>query len=297
MQSLSIYVAIASIVLILGCSPATTQTNNATLPLHKMWYEGKAEISTYTLSQNRYQDVHPGTATLIFVTEDFLPDKHVKNETYTSDKSITVLKSNFIFRFKTGIYDYSIYTTTFTNDVGDMEKISLSSQDWCGQTWLQLSAEKDNYRVEQRSYFEKEGDRTINISKVLTEDQLWHMIRRSPKNLPKGEIVILPAAWYLTLKHLPLKPVKTMIRSAASSTLDGKPVQILNISFPDLQRTLEITFEDLLPHQILGWKDTYPSAFDQQLRTTVAELKSSLWTDYWTQNRLQDTTNRALLGF
>ena len=297
MQRLSIYIAIASTVLTLGCSPATTQTNNTSLPLGKLWYEGKAEVSTYTLSQNRYQDVHPGTATIIYVTEDFLPDKNVKNESYTSNNSIKVLKSNTIYRFTTGMYDYSIYTSTFTNDAGAMEKISLSSQDWCGQTWLQLSAENDKYQVDQRSYFEREGDRTVNISKVLTEDQLWHMIRRSPGNLPKGEVTILPAAWYLTLKHLPIKPVKALIRSAATTTLDGKAVQLLNVTFPDLQRSLEITFEEASPHQILGWKDTYPSAFDRQLRTTIAELKSSLWTDYWSQNRLCDTTNRALLGF
>ena len=36
------------------------------------WYQEATEISRYELQQNRYADVHPGEAVLIFVTEDFL---------------------------------------------------------------------------------------------------------------------------------------------------------------------------------------------------------------------------------
>ncbi len=55
---------------------------NTTAPTDKLsdyWYQGKAEITSYTLLQNRYKDVHPGSAVLVFVTEDFLTDKQVKN--------------------------------------------------------------------------------------------------------------------------------------------------------------------------------------------------------------------------
>ncbi|MDP7238046.1 MAG: hypothetical protein QGI34_15090, partial [Candidatus Latescibacteria bacterium] len=35
------------------------------------WYQGKAEITSYTLKQARYGEIHDGHVVLIFVTEDF----------------------------------------------------------------------------------------------------------------------------------------------------------------------------------------------------------------------------------
>jgi len=39
------------------------------------WYQGKAELTSYTLEQARYGEVHPGEAVLVFVTEDFSKSK------------------------------------------------------------------------------------------------------------------------------------------------------------------------------------------------------------------------------
>ncbi|MBK9488612.1 MAG: hypothetical protein IPO07_07345 [Haliscomenobacter sp.] len=90
------------------------------------WFEGKAEISHYTLSQNRYRDVHPGEAVLVFVTEPFLTDKQVKNEKGQLENSTTVLKLNAIQRFTTGIYDYSVMTSVFTPE--DLKRYPHSSK-------------------------------------------------------------------------------------------------------------------------------------------------------------------------
>ena len=44
------------------------------------WYAGKAEITSYKLEQARYGEIRNGKAVLIYVTEDFLPNKQVKAE-------------------------------------------------------------------------------------------------------------------------------------------------------------------------------------------------------------------------
>ncbi|MEK6765191.1 MAG: hypothetical protein AABY49_03040 [Planctomycetota bacterium] len=76
---------------------------------HSYWYNYGAEITRFELEQSRYGEIHPGHAVLIFVTEPFLPDIQVKSDYETSrGKSIPVLKLNFIKRFNTGIYDYSM---------------------------------------------------------------------------------------------------------------------------------------------------------------------------------------------
>ena len=55
------------------------------------WYGGKAEISSYKLEQARYGEMREGSAVLVFVTEDFLPDEQVKADNYSNRtlKSIT----------------------------------------------------------------------------------------------------------------------------------------------------------------------------------------------------------------
>lgn len=52
------------------------------------WFNGQAEITSYTLEQERYGEMRTGTAVLIFVTEDFLPDAQVKaNKNPTQPKA------------------------------------------------------------------------------------------------------------------------------------------------------------------------------------------------------------------
>jgi len=63
---------------------------NEVTKLDDYWYQGKAEISSYQLEQARYSDVHPGEAVLVFVTEDFLTDKQVKNDNYTNKNSALI---------------------------------------------------------------------------------------------------------------------------------------------------------------------------------------------------------------
>ena len=66
---------------------------------HSYWYNHGAEITRFELEQSRYGEIHPGYAILIFVTEPFLPDIHVKSDYESSrKKSIPVLKLNLIKR-------------------------------------------------------------------------------------------------------------------------------------------------------------------------------------------------------
>ena len=91
----------------------------STLPeendFHSYWHNHGAEITRFELEQSRYGEIHSGHAVLIFVTEPFLPEKQVKADYEASrKKSIPVLKLNFIKKFNTGIYDYSMMKSVFT---------------------------------------------------------------------------------------------------------------------------------------------------------------------------------------
>ena len=152
------------------------------------WFAGEAEITSYQLSQERYGEIHQGSAVTIFVTEDFLPKEQVKaNESL--ETNIPVLKLNLVKKFNTGIYPYSIMTSVFNpiNVKSHAIKISNSVQEWCGQVYMQLNNRKD-FEIVSHSYFQGEADQKIDLDKTWLEDELWNILRVNPAELPTGEL-------------------------------------------------------------------------------------------------------------
>ena len=70
----------------LSCNISNFLDSHSSFPLSeefkKCWFDGKAEISNYSLTHSRYGSIRKGSAVLIYVTEDFLPknkSKQIKN--------------------------------------------------------------------------------------------------------------------------------------------------------------------------------------------------------------------------
>lgn len=267
--------------------------------LDPIWYKGNAEISTFDLKQNRYENIHPGEAVLVFVTEPFLTDKQVKNDSGHSNNSVSILKNNQIRRFTTGIYDYSIFTSVFTNAVNfTTYKVTNSSQDWCGQSFSQLNKIDNGYRFELRSYFEAEGDRKKNIRSAILEDELFNIIRIDESGLPLGEFEIIMANHVARLLHKPMDPIKATatLSDYENKDMEGEKLKSYRVSMPSISRELEIIYDsETSTNEIVGWKDSSPSVFDNKIRTTVAKRKSLLWKPYWNLNNTQDTIDRKKL--
>ncbi|MFQ5504027.1 MAG: hypothetical protein ACE5F1_04415 [Planctomycetota bacterium] len=146
------------------------------------WHQGEAEISRYRLSQARYGENHDGHAVLIFVTEDFLPGRGVKYEGSDPSRagSVPVLKLNFVKKFITGIYPYSMMCSVFTPTNARRTrslKVSASIQEWCGHVYQQMNLRDGKYRVDLHSYFEQEADRAHELEAVMLEDEIWTRIR------------------------------------------------------------------------------------------------------------------------
>ena len=178
------------------------------------WYNGQDEISRYRLDQVQYGAVNPGEAVLIFVTEDFRTDTQVKLESDAKDKATSVLKLNSIRRFVTGIYDYSLYSSVFTpidtKKYERSQKVTMSSQDWCGQVYTQLNLDGGKYDVMKRSYFEKDASEDFKIDAAWLEDEIWTRLRMDPAALPKGETQVIPAAYAARLAGQKLEPQKAV---------------------------------------------------------------------------------------
>ena len=272
---------------------------------HSYWYNYGAEITRFELEQSRYGEIHSGYVVLIFVTEPFLPDIQVKSDYKASrEKSIPVLKLNFIKRFNTGIYDYSIMKSVFTPIPSEQQpfsktlKVSTTRQDWCGHVYLQYNFEGDHYKVKQYSYFEKEGDKDVTIPYAHLEDEIWTRIRIDPKTLPLGEIEMIPGSFFTTLRMIDLGVENAV--AELTNTQDGNRggISQYTVTYPSLGRTLSIRFNRNFPYDILSWSETYQSGSgkDAKVLTTEARRTHAIMVDYWNKNSVKDLKLRKELG-
>ncbi len=265
----------------------------------KIWYAGKAELSSFALQQARYGEVRNGEAVLIFVTEDFSTDKLVKlDEPDKTNDKVRLLKMNMTKKFVTGIYPYSMMLSVFTpvseNGNEKSVKADCSSQEWCGQTFSQLKLNGGNYNWQLHSYFEKEGEQEKKLDAILLEDELWNHIRINPSTLPLGKNSLIPGLLWQRLSHSEMQKEEAVLSLSKADTflVKDSSVQLYTIYYPTVQRTLQIYFQLDFPHQILGWQESYPDGFgtNKKMLTTKAIRKKTIWLDYWKHNTVADSS-------
>ena len=253
------------------------------------WYAGKAEITSYKLSQVRYGEIHEGTAVNIYVTEDFLPNKQVKADTQ-NDKNIPILKLNSTKKFTTGIYPYSLMTSTFSpiNTKENAIKISFSAQEWCGNTFVQLN-NKTNYQIDFHSYFESNSDRKLTLKKHPLENHFWNQLRIDPKNIKKGRYKVIPSMEFLALHHQKIKAY-----DAEVNLVEKGKFQYFSVYYPTLKRKLTIKLTKDFPYTIESWEESINSR-GKKLITKAVKIKT-LQSSYWGKNGVADIEERKRLG-
>lgn len=259
------------------------------------WYAGVAEISGYDLKQSRYGEIHEGTAAMIFVTEPFSRRKQVKldNPGAAGNDQVSVLKLNFTRKFLTGIYPYSMMTSVFspvnTEEIQNALKLTLSGQEWCGQVFMQLNKDGNNYDVKSYSYFESEGDQFFKTSGTILEDEIFNLIRLNPDLLPSGEIEVIPSAVVNRFMHEEFKSY-TAVARLEKENWNSQELNKYTMKYAHNNRIISIYFGTEFPYVIEGWEDTY-SGFGNEALTSVAVRKNTKKLDYWNRN---DNADRGL---
>lgn len=267
----------------------------------KYWYAGKAELSSYSLEQVRYGHTYSGEVVLVFLTEDFRTDKHVKLESDAKDKATSILKLNMITKFKTGIYDYSMMNSIFSPvDIKLFPhalKVASSVQEWCGHTYLQLNLHNRKYKVVGKSYFEQEVETEYEIDRTWLEDEIWTRLRINPDKLPEGEGEMVPSMFSCRLSHQSPKATKaeTRLEAYTDSVFKGKNLKVYSINYPELKRKIRIVFEGDFPYQIAGWEETTLNPSVRQSLTTRAIRKKTILDEYWSHNKPENASLRDSL--
>jgi len=251
------------------------------------WYAGKAEITSYKLSQSRYGELRDGTAALIFVTEEFLPDAQVKANRQGAE-NIPVLKLNFTKNFITGIYPYSVMNSTFypVKDKMHALKVSQSMQEWCGHIYTQLN-NREQFEIKSHSYFEGQADKEFTLDKSILENELWTQLRIDPKALPVGNIEVIPSLEFIRMNHGELKPYK--VEATRTDTT-------YTLHYPEIERTLVITYNGAFPYEIEKFEETTKDRRTGKPTTTTATKIKTIKSPYWGKNSVADEKIREELG-
>lgn len=256
---------------------------------NKYWYNGTAEITSYKLSQVRYGEVHQGTAVTIFVTEDFLPNKQVKAD-YKNETNIPVLKLNSVKKFTTGIYPYSLMTSSFSpiNIHKKPIKIAFSAQEWCGATFVQLN-NREKFEIDFKSYFENNSDKKLSLQKAPLENDFWNKLRIDPKSIQQGRHKVIPSLEFLSLNHTEIKAYDAEVNLITKANF-----LLFSVYYPQLQRKLTIKLTKEFPYTIENWEETTIS--NHKKLTTLATKIKTIQSDYWNKNKVINTKERKELG-
>lgn len=227
------------------------------------------------------------------MTEPFDTELQVKSDR-EDENDIQVLKLNQMRKFQTGIYPYSLMTSVFT-EVDTKKprgpvKMTQSSQEWCGHTWLQFNEEKRGYRYQQYSYFESESDVEAYLPVRMLEDGIWSQIRMNPSALPQGEVEMIPAGHFLRFSH-----VTPQAYAADASLISSGDSTTYTLEYRGISRKVSIHFENAFPHRILSWEEIQEGRNGKQERT-LAVRKGSERLAYWMLNSVQDSTYRQDIG-
>jgi hypothetical protein len=255
------------------------------------WHDGRAEISGYRLTVQRYGQPRTGHAVLIYVTEPFSASKRVKVDDPSRKPSDTVdvLKLNFVRDFQTGIYDYNTMTSVFSrSDDFSPLKVSFTNGEWCGHVYEELLFDPRRVRQQLFSYFEGESseDKLKRKPSGVTEDNLFIRLRslRGPY-LDPGETVQVPllaGAFHRRLTHRPLEWTEAEIERRPETESVQVPAGTFTADLYVVRtndgREGRFWIEQVHPHRIIRW------VWGPGPAAETGELTGTVRVKYWQLN-------------
>lgn len=149
-----------------------------------IWNDGKAEVSVYSATETKYGSPREFLAYFIVVAEDLRNDTLVKSDDPRPASGLTrVLKMNQVYDIRTGIYSYRQMASIFLR-VSDLAlvKESVTSHEWCGNTFLLLENRDGKGTLRGFSYFDGEAEKSqsLDLTGAVLYDSLPLWVRSIP---------------------------------------------------------------------------------------------------------------------
>ncbi len=288
--------------LLFGVVPRSLEA--ASKEFYDTWSDGRGEVNTYELVEERYGQPREGHAVLVYAAEELDRNTYVKVESGRTPQNerMFVVKLNKLLRFPTGLYDYATMTTVFS--VADSHlghhpfqaaRVSHTTQEWCGQVYHRLDLTEDGWEEELRSYFESEADmdRVIPARETDLEDNLFVWVRElDGEVLAPGEsreLELYPSLWAVRKSHRPLQSRKATLVKGDAETYEamGEEFSAYPWSWSYGDREVRVWVEAGGEKRVLGWSDS---------RGGEARLVHSERLVYWRLNGPEGAPAREPFG-
>lgn len=242
------------------------------------WYDGTAELNLYDAMLVKYgQPRQADELVHIFVTESHDPELLVKADDWRRPGLVPMLKLNYVTSVRTGVYRYEQMLSFFFDrrDLG-LAKMTLSSHEWCGNTFKELVNFGERESFDFNTYWDGQGNGSFEVD--LPDDLVVY------DSLP-GQLRALPWADGLEASF-PLLPSQLSSRVAPpawsdatvrvtgrgeadvpAGTFDAWTVEMAHAGGRDV-----FAFEADFPHRMLSWRQASGDSF---------RLKTSEKMAYW----------------
>ncbi len=147
-----------------------------------LWDDGRAEVNAYEARHRRYGTLRPFTAYHVVVKEDFSKSQLVKADPgHDPSDLVSVMKMNQIIEYQTGIYAYrQMASTFFERSTMDLLKFSLTSSEWCGNTYKEYTRRDGEAALHVHTYWDNQAEATYDLPvapDVVLYDQMPLWIR------------------------------------------------------------------------------------------------------------------------
>lgn len=205
-----------------------------------LWDDGKAEFCAYDVVWARYGNHYPGRALLVLVKEPWNPGLEVKAD---GPGAFEVLKLNHVRDVPTGIYTYHQMASVYLRrDSGALQKVAATSSEACGIS----TAEVVRGRLETRSYFDGQGDRSLEYpAGAIPEDGLPAALRDFVAGEAPARLRVFPSLMQSRFPELEAADWTVEKREAG----EGVRIQLLH-----KDQSLAYTFEKAAPHRLLRFE-------------------------------------------
>ncbi|MFQ5600118.1 MAG: hypothetical protein ACE5G2_06150 [Candidatus Krumholzibacteriia bacterium] len=223
-------------------------TPDATWRHDPIWDDGNAEFCAYEVTWHRYGNLYEGRALLVLVKEPWAPDLNVKADRPRPD-GFEVLKLNHVRDVATGIYTYhQMASVYFRRDSGSLVKIAATSSEACGISM----AEMVDGRLETRSYFDGQGDRTTPYpADSVPEDGLPALLRDYVQGEPPRMLQVVPSLLRGRFAHLDAAAYTVHKRRVARIDVPAGTFSGVEIELRSGDRSIAYVFEDTGPFRVL----------------------------------------------
>ncbi|MEM8997157.1 MAG: hypothetical protein AAGF23_20405 [Acidobacteriota bacterium] len=249
------------------------------------WFDGKAEVNLYDASIVIYGEPREAEEVAhVVVTEDLLPDSLVKADNPGRAGLVPALKLNYTTEARTGVYTYrQMLSFFFDRRTMGAAKMTLTHNEWCGNTFKQLVNFEGRSSYDFNTYWEGGGDGSFDVDfprDLVIYDSIPVQLRalRFQLGLQTG-VKLLPRQLSSRATEPEVTPAVVRVTHREKVTVPAGDFDAFRVELEHSGGLDQLHFEAEYPHRMLRW---------QRADRDLFELAHSEKMPYWQYNRPAD---------